>query len=309
MLASEIATLSPREFVELVARLFTKMGFAIAAPSEAIRDHVDFVAHASAEIVRGRYFVQCKHQTQPIADAAVRQLHALVGAEGAVKGILVTNAAFTTDSREFASGRALELIDGVRLRELLATHVPGATPTEASFVWRLPPHFEPLCRRASLLLDPLWTEWDALQQVQAMRTLPASEQTYRDLVAAQVQEIGELVVTLSGVIESPMSSEQEAEKVASSLAAGVRRLLDLHRIAASADPPSGFAPIHAALLAVHDDLLSAVRRFHRGMVAFLEDPTQQIDAEGRFVLAVDFTSPGMNRLSQLVSEMRARAQE
>lgn len=330
----DIDRLSDPDFVELVAQLFTKMGFVLAAPAGGTDTGVDFVAYSSAAIVGGKYLVQCQRTAESIDVPTVRHLHERVGHAAAVKGILVTTGAFTPGSKMFAAERSLELIDGVKLRELLATHMPDALPPSTSSpAWRLPPHFDPLCRRASVLLDPIWEEWDALRdsRVQSPRDgVPGSHRSvpdardgvaapdraaldakkYFEIVSGHTKELGEIVGNLEDALGHQLSFKNEADDfLAVATFAGLnRRVVDLRRSAAELQFPDGFAEFHATLLAAHDDLLSAAKRFHHDMIALRENPAAAADAEGRAILTMDFTNPGLNRLSSMTNEMLARVE-
>jgi restriction system protein len=68
-----------------------------------------------------RFLVQCKQwRAQSVSVLALRELHAVMAAEGAVGGFAVTLGTFSMDARKFASGRNIELIDGRGLSALFA---------------------------------------------------------------------------------------------------------------------------------------------------------------------------------------------
>ena len=94
--------------------------------------------------------VQCKHWlTFKVGVAPVRELAGAMRKVGATGGVFVTTGAFTKLAREFASGMAIELVDGEALSRRFATgleqpaSIPNASIKEPScpkchktMVWR-----------------------------------------------------------------------------------------------------------------------------------------------------------------------------
>jgi restriction system protein len=71
---------------------------------------VDLVLRRSEQ----RIFVQCKHWSVARVDVRrVRELFGVMHAEGATGGVLICSGTYTSAAREFARGKAIELVDGL----------------------------------------------------------------------------------------------------------------------------------------------------------------------------------------------------
>ena len=69
----------------------------------------------------GLYLVQCKQwRSQKVSVRIVRELYGVMAAEGAYGGAVVTSGAFTTDAEAFARGKPIDLIDGTKLKNMIA---------------------------------------------------------------------------------------------------------------------------------------------------------------------------------------------
>lgn len=109
--------MSPTEFEEFIARVFEALGYKTNLIGGAGDGGVDI-----AMMKGGRHFlVQCKKFiTQKVVPHDVRDFYGAMGnyhIDG--KGFFVTTNIFTFDAEQFAEGKAMELIDGNRLIELV----------------------------------------------------------------------------------------------------------------------------------------------------------------------------------------------
>jgi hypothetical protein len=111
--------LTGHEFEDLVEVLLNKMGLSTEGRKPSADGGIDIVAHDPRPIVGGKYIIQCKRYTSPIAVSVVRDLYGVVTSERASKGILVTNSRFTREAEDFAGGKPIELVDGDELRTLM----------------------------------------------------------------------------------------------------------------------------------------------------------------------------------------------
>lgn len=64
----------------------------------------------------GKYIIQCKRYTAPVAVGIIRDLFGVVTAERASKGVLVTNSRFTREAKDFAAGKPIELVNEMNWR-------------------------------------------------------------------------------------------------------------------------------------------------------------------------------------------------
>jgi hypothetical protein len=118
----ELNRLGGHEFEDLIEQLLIRMGFATEGRKSAADGGIDIVAVSGQPLLGGRYIIQCKRYTSSVSSPIVRDLYGVVMAERANKGILITTSAFTSDAIEFAREKQIELIDGVRLIDLLEKH-------------------------------------------------------------------------------------------------------------------------------------------------------------------------------------------
>ena len=111
--------LSLQEFGRLVDGLLGKMGFQTRETKLTADGGVDIIASTENPILQGKYIIQCKRHSNPISEPTLRDLYGVVSVEDANKGILITTSNFTSNAKQFARGKRLELIDGHQLQDLL----------------------------------------------------------------------------------------------------------------------------------------------------------------------------------------------
>jgi len=116
--AGALDGMSWREFELLVGEAFRRQGFAVTETGGGGADGgVDLVLTKGNE----RFVVQCKQwKALKVSVATVRELYGVMAARGAAGGYVVTSGQFTSDAREFASGRNITLMDGPALRALIS---------------------------------------------------------------------------------------------------------------------------------------------------------------------------------------------
>jgi HJR/Mrr/RecB family endonuclease len=120
--ADDLNGLNGVEFEKLITALLQRMGFQAEMTRATGDGGIDIVAHLERPFVGGRYLIQCKRFTDTLVGApVVREFYgAVVADRKAIKGIFITTSAFTDQAHEFAQNLPLELIDGSRLKKLLA---------------------------------------------------------------------------------------------------------------------------------------------------------------------------------------------
>lgn len=119
MACDNINSLSGVEFERVCKRLLENMGFAVELTKTTGDGGIDLIAYNSQPLLSGKYIIQCKRYTGSVGEPIIRDLYGVVTAERANKGILMTSGLFTKQARLFAEEKPIELIDGVKLRELL----------------------------------------------------------------------------------------------------------------------------------------------------------------------------------------------
>jgi restriction system protein len=122
---SDLLTLDPIDFEDLVATLFKAMGMEVMTTERSGDGGVDVRAMDPDPVRGGKLIIQVKRYRNTIPPAPVRDLYGTTLHEGATKGILVTTAEFGPGAQEFATGKPLTLISGTQLVDLLAQYGIG----------------------------------------------------------------------------------------------------------------------------------------------------------------------------------------
>jgi len=124
--AVNLAAMDWEDFEHLVRELFEKEFAQYGGEvkiTQASRDGgVDAVAFDPDPIRGGKIVIQAKRYTNIVGLSAVRDLYGTVVNEGAIKGILVTTAAYGPDAYEFAKDKPLTLLNGSNLLHMLERH-------------------------------------------------------------------------------------------------------------------------------------------------------------------------------------------
>ena len=121
-----LRSLSWQQFEQLVGEAYRRRGYDIEERGGGGADGgVDLVLRGQGETV----LVQCKRwKTQQVGVDKVRELFGVVTAERADRGILVTSGHFTRPAIAFATGKAIELVDGPALAKLVQDVQPTQSP-------------------------------------------------------------------------------------------------------------------------------------------------------------------------------------
>lgn len=101
---ADLLSLTPREFEELIAHVFSVNGFKVDLTKRTRDGGRDIVAIRSDLDIKCKYIIECKRYTPPrdVGVGLVRALHGVQMQEGANKAILATTSRFTSDARTFA---------------------------------------------------------------------------------------------------------------------------------------------------------------------------------------------------------------
>ncbi|MBP5939640.1 restriction endonuclease [Streptomyces sp. LBUM 1476] len=118
----DLYAMDPLAFEELVAELFRAMGMEAVTTQRSGDGGVDVDATDPTPVRGGTIVVQVKRYRNTVSPTAVRDLYGTVLDRGANKGVLVTTSSFGPGSRDFATGKPLELISGPELVDLLHQH-------------------------------------------------------------------------------------------------------------------------------------------------------------------------------------------
>lgn len=143
--------LNDEEFDKLVALIFKQRGYSISEKNNQ-KESVNVVLLMDNEAT----FVQYKHWREHHVDSAgIEELYSTMEEESAPHGIVITSGIFTPDALDYALGKALMLINGVDLSQMVEVlnasiaegdNTPETQVVEASNEKEQEmPELEPLC--------------------------------------------------------------------------------------------------------------------------------------------------------------------
>jgi hypothetical protein len=110
----DIYALSPGQFEEFVAFLFTQQGFAARVVGHTGDEGIDIELQSRHGQGPVRCVAQCKRYRGAVGQPIVREFYGSF-ANQAAEGYLVTTGTFTQPARDWATTRPLRLIDGTEL--------------------------------------------------------------------------------------------------------------------------------------------------------------------------------------------------
>jgi restriction system protein len=123
-----IFAISPREFEEIIAHIFSMHGFTVDLTKRTRDGGKDIIAFNTDRMgVTSKYLIECKRYapSRPVGVAVVRALYGVQRNEGANKAIVATTSRFTSAAKAFATKKdstqwAMDLKDIRDIREWLA---------------------------------------------------------------------------------------------------------------------------------------------------------------------------------------------
>ena len=112
-----IRALSWRQFEELVAEAYRRKGYTVIEnPGEGADGGVDIRLRKDGQL----HLVQCKQwQSQKVGVNVVREMLGLITAESAASAVVICSGIFTQEAKNFAEGKAIDLVDGAQLEALI----------------------------------------------------------------------------------------------------------------------------------------------------------------------------------------------
>ena len=113
--------LSPEEFEHLILKLYESMGYIVTLTSFSRDGGVDLYAKSVTDNGVERLAIQCKHYPKGKVDVAtIRELYGVIThQQNIARGVIITSGEYTSGSRDFASGKRIELYDRTYLLGLL----------------------------------------------------------------------------------------------------------------------------------------------------------------------------------------------
>jgi hypothetical protein len=124
MAQAMIESLPLAQFEALCIRLLEALGLVINSPVRRREREMEISAVNPQPIIGGDVLVHCvlAHEARPVDIHAVQSLSDTVKADGASKGILITNGYFAEEVARLPEGPPIELINATRFRKLLDDH-------------------------------------------------------------------------------------------------------------------------------------------------------------------------------------------
>lgn len=138
-----LRNLNWKEFELLVGEAFRMRGFSVLETGGGGADGgIDLILKKGSET----FLVQCKQwRAYKVSVTVVRELYGIMAAQGATGGFVVTSGTFSKDALAFATGRNIELIDGLELQTMIRK--VRATQAQQTPEHPVPATEEPACPR------------------------------------------------------------------------------------------------------------------------------------------------------------------
>lgn len=107
-----------QQFELLIGEAFRRKGYSITETGGKGADGgIDLILRKGGE----KYLVQCKHwRSFRVGVPVIREFFGAMAVEGATGGFVVTSGQFREEAQAFAEGRNIKLVDGGKLKQLLA---------------------------------------------------------------------------------------------------------------------------------------------------------------------------------------------
>ncbi|HOK67076.1 MAG TPA: SNF2-related protein [Anaerohalosphaeraceae bacterium] len=103
--------LSPQQFENLIANIYEKQGYNIRITAGSHDMGIDILAEKLTGAARDKVVIQCKHQKANVGRPVVQQFWGIVSSDQSItRGDFVTSSDFTSEAKEFASGKRITLI-------------------------------------------------------------------------------------------------------------------------------------------------------------------------------------------------------
>lgn len=137
---SALQGISPHELEQLVARLYTAMGYECELTPGGSDGGRDIIATRTDTGRRERRLIECKHYAGSVKLKDLRALLGVVSTEHATSGVLLTTGKMTKGMKKLQKlDSRLDSIDGNRLIELLDEHFGPRWPNSLDYYLQWPP--------------------------------------------------------------------------------------------------------------------------------------------------------------------------
>ena len=120
----DLEKVSPREFEQLIARLYEQMGYRVELTKQSRDGGVDLYARRQHEVGTEELAIECKHyRKHTVGVAPARALYGVLTAQPQLtRAVIVTSGSFSPDCQKFVASKRIDLMDGEQLRRLAKKH-------------------------------------------------------------------------------------------------------------------------------------------------------------------------------------------
>lgn len=115
----EIDELSDAEFEDLCKTLAVKLGYTVETSSITKNGDVELVAYTDVSGSNEKWLILCMRYADDVGKPEARSFYSSISGK-ADKGMIVTLGSFSTPAKGYAKDRNLKLVNGARLRQILA---------------------------------------------------------------------------------------------------------------------------------------------------------------------------------------------
>lgn len=127
--------IDPYQFEHIVEALYHEMGYMTVMTKRTHDGGKDIIAERTTIGKRERVLIQCKKQQKNVNVDKTRALLGVVSDNKATKGVLITTAEFTPDSKKLADqNNRIELIGNCSLQRLMNEHFGPKWPTHVDYI-------------------------------------------------------------------------------------------------------------------------------------------------------------------------------
>ncbi|MCW8987400.1 MAG: restriction endonuclease [Gammaproteobacteria bacterium] len=151
--------LNDEEFEKLIAMIFKQRGYAVSEKRSKDDYSVDVVLSMNNETTLVQYMHWREHHVDV---GAINDLYSAMDDESAHHGIVITSGIFTPEALDFALGKALMLINGIDLSQMIEVLSASKAEHNTSFEKQIEesieekknemPEIEPLCPICSSMM-------------------------------------------------------------------------------------------------------------------------------------------------------------
>lgn len=294
-----IQSMDGHQFEELIEALLRRMGYRVEGHKAAADGGIDITAFNLEPLVGGKYIIQCKRQAVPISEPTVRDLYGVVTDQRANKGVIVTNAEFTSAAVKFARGKPLELVNGSALLQLLGRHFE----TEGhSSVPRLTLNQESLFRTLAGEIQSIREAYDPVVGGATFRQGKSyrSNRGFLAFASEKSMQLQNFTGVLSCLFQQALIDfERQAKEpgfdagkhiglVRALVRENLREFLRSFQSAYFVDVPPRCESLKAALLETYKTLFEALFHFRKLFQAVLDIPEKYVLPDGSINLHLDY---------------------